>query len=51
MSKVVIKTVKRKTTISKAAINKAAKIAYSNATAGRFSVPVSKPTSKSPKAA
>ena len=50
MSKVIIKTVKRKTTISKAAISKAAKIAYCvNSTTGSTEVP--KVSAKARKAA
>lgn len=51
MPKVIIKTVNRKTTISKAVINKAAKIAYSSAITGKFVKPQIKTSNKSPKAA
>lgn len=51
MSNVVIKTVNRKTTISKATINKAAKIAYRGATTGKVGKPQAKTSGKSRKAA
>lgn len=51
MSKVIIKTVNRKTTIPKAVINKAAKAAYRSATTGKFVKPRIKRSNKSPKAA
>lgn len=49
MSEVIIKTVNRKTTISKAAINKAAKIAYRSATNGKFVKPQVKTSANLPK--
>jgi hypothetical protein len=51
MAKVIIKDVNRKTTISKAVISKAAKVAYRSAIAGRLVKPKANRTNKSPKAA